>query len=167
LPPLAKQQSETNAARPKKKATCSSLRFSKKLHHLFCICSHRLVVSQQPRTVCCTAIAGYFSQTKNHLVKENPYLQNSSSVPSPSIQYHTTQQLSLISLKLFSISRRKKKKKKTENYTQRHTQANVRKLENFWSGHSKFTNANTLPEEYNRKQDTNKRQERRRTTTTT
>lgn len=51
----------------------------------------------------------YFTN-KNHLVKENPYLQNSSSVSSPSIQHHTTQQLSVISLKLFSISRRKKKK---------------------------------------------------------
>jgi hypothetical protein len=53
-----------------------------------------------------------FFTNEKHLVKENPYLQNSSSVSSPSIQHHTTQQLSLISLKLFSISRRGKKKPK-------------------------------------------------------
>lgn len=69
-----------------------------------------------------------------------------------SIQHHTTQQLSLISLKRFSISRRGGKK--TENSTQRHTQAKARKLENFSSWHSKFTNANTLPEENNKKNKT-------------
>jgi hypothetical protein len=106
-----------------------------------------------------------FFTNKNHLVKENPYLQNSSSVSSP--QSNTTQhiRLSLISLKRFSISRRGKKE--TKNSTERHTQAKARKLENFSSWHSKFTNANTLPEENNKKtrhkqKTKNQRQERRR-----